>query len=127
MEFSRRILLVEDETFIRMFLTCAFRDAGFTVIGSETGANALTELETKNFAALVTDIRLGVGPSGWDVAHFARQRRPHMAVIYMTGDSAADWISEGVPTSILMQKPFAMARLVTAVANLLKGDDQLST
>lgn len=41
-----------------------------------------------------------------------------MAVVYMTGDSAADWASEGVPSSVMVQKPFAMAQLITAVSSL---------
>ena len=37
----------------------------------------------------------------------------------MSGDSAADWASAGVPNSIMLTKPFAPAQLVTAVSQLL--------
>ena len=37
----------------------------------------------------------------------------------MTGAAADEWASKGVPNSILLQKPFAPAQLVTAVSNLL--------
>lgn len=37
----------------------------------------------------------------------------------MTGASADDWPSMGVPNSILLTKPFAPAQLVTAVSQLL--------
>jgi hypothetical protein len=37
----------------------------------------------------------------------------------MTGDSADEWASKGVPSSILLTKPFAPAQLVTAVSQLL--------
>lgn len=37
----------------------------------------------------------------------------------MTGAAANDWGSQGVPNSILLQKPFAPAQLVTAVSKLL--------
>jgi hypothetical protein len=37
----------------------------------------------------------------------------------MTGDSAAEWASHGVPKSILLTKPFAPAQLLTAVSQLL--------
>jgi hypothetical protein len=39
----------------------------------------------------------------------------------MTGDSAADWTAEGVPNSILVQKPFAFTQVVTAISTLLNG------
>jgi len=44
-----------------------------------------------------------------------------MAVIYMTGDSAIVWVAEGVPASVMVQKPFAIAQMVTAVSNLLNA------
>lgn len=37
----------------------------------------------------------------------------------MTGAGANDWPSHGVPKSVLLNKPFAPAQIVTAVAQLL--------
>ncbi|MCW1402286.1 hypothetical protein OKA06_08095 [Novosphingobium sp. MW5] len=68
---------------------------------------------------LATDIRLGDGPDGWEVAHYARKKYPDIAVVYMTGDSAAQWSAEGVPNSILLTKPFPEAQLLTAMATLM--------
>ena len=113
------LLLVEDELLIRVSLADALEDAGYAITESASGEDAIAQLERFTFAAVITDIRLGTGPSGWDVARSARQRHPHMAVVYMTGDSAADWTSEGVPSSVMVQKPFAMAQLITAVSSLL--------
>ena len=39
----------------------------------------------------------------------------------MSGNSAADWTSKGVPNSIMLEKPFAPAQLVTAISNLLNS------
>jgi hypothetical protein len=36
----------------------------------------------------------------------------------MTGASADQWAANGVPNSILLEKPFAPAQLVTAVSQL---------
>jgi len=74
-------------------------------------------------AGLVTDIRLGAGPSGWDLARHARQTRPDLPVIYMTGDSAADWPVQGVPRSQVVQKPFAVSQIVTALSTILTEAD----
>lgn len=112
------LLLVEDELLIRVSLADALEDAGYAVTESGSGEDAIAQLERFTFAAVITDIRLGTGPSGWDVARSARQRHPSMAVVYMTGDSAADWASQGVPSSVMVQKPFAMAQLITAVSSL---------
>jgi two-component system, cell cycle response regulator CpdR len=42
-------------------------------------------------------------------------------VVYISGDSAHDWTSRGVPRSMLVQKPLAPAQLITAVATLINA------
>ncbi|WP_346658054.1 response regulator [Bradyrhizobium sp. 157] len=73
----------------------------------------------KNYKALVTDVSLKGSLSGWEVARQIREKVPAFPVVYMTGAAADEWTSQGVPNSILLQKPFAPAQLVTAVSNLL--------
>lgn len=115
------ILLVEDEPLVREMMEVALEDAGFGIHAAEDGASAIAWLNQRadSIAALITDVRLGAGPSGWDVARHARHARPDLPVVYMTGDSGADWAAEGVPKSVLLQKPFAPAQAVTAIATLL--------
>lgn len=59
--------------------------------------------------------------TGWDVGHRARELLPTVPVIYMSGDKASDWASQGVPNSIMLQKPFAVAQATTAVSQLLNA------
>jgi len=116
------LLLVEDEELIAHTLEDALVEGGFEVRTVLDGAQALRHLEEapQSFKALVTDIRLPhVGPNGFELAHRARELTPTIAVIYMSGDSALEWASQGVPKSVMLQKPFAIAQLVTAVSNLL--------
>jgi DNA-binding NarL/FixJ family response regulator len=70
----------------------------------------------------VTDISLRGKMGGWEVAQLAREIDPEFPVVYMSGASAADWPSRGVPNSILLAKPFAPAQFVTAVSNLLNSE-----
>jgi CheY-like chemotaxis protein len=58
---------------------------------------------------------------GWAVARAAREIEPEFPVVYMTGAAANEWGSKGVPNSILLNKPFAPAQLVTAVSQLLNA------
>ena len=85
------------------------------------GAEAIAALDEKNnkLAGLITDIRMGGGITGWDVARHARELAPTFPVVYMSGDSAGDWAAQGVPNSAILQKPFAVAQLVTAISHLL--------
>ena len=80
----------------------------------------LERQETGSIRAPVTDIKLGPSsPSGWEVARRAREVHPDIPVVYVTGDSANDWSSQGVPNSVLITKPFAPAQIVTAVSQLI--------
>jgi DNA-binding NtrC family response regulator len=65
------------------------------------------------------DVRLMGRLSGWDVARRMRKADPTFPVIYMTGAAADQWASQGVPGSILLEKPFAPAQLIAAISQLL--------
>lgn len=81
----------------------------------------LLESEKEKYRALVTDINLLGRLDGWEVARRAREINPELPVVYMTGAAANQWASHGVPNSILLNKPFAPAQLVTAVSQLLNA------
>jgi CheY-like chemotaxis protein len=118
------ILVVEDEPALRQIMVVMLEEAGYAVVSFENGEEAIATLESKisDYLALVTDVRLSRGKhrlTGWDVAQRARELNPELPVIYMTGDSAADWPSHGVPKSVLVTKPFVPSQIITALAQLL--------
>jgi two-component system cell cycle response regulator CpdR len=122
-----RVLLADDEVLIRDLVQEALEEAGFQVEAVSSGAEALAALESDmDLVAVVTDINFGGPPVGWEVAVCARERRPKMAVVYMTGDSEHEWSAHGVPQSTIITKPFAAAQVAVALANLLNASD-LST
>lgn len=115
-----QVLVVEDEPLIWMELEDALRDGGYSPVLSATGEDAVSRLEGANeMRALVTDVNLGAGMPGWDVARHARELFPDMPVVYVTSVSREEWSAQGVPKSILIQKPFAPAQLITAISQLL--------
>lgn len=115
------ILVVEDEALIRMNLIDVLGDGGFTVHESVDGDTAVAEIDScEVLHGLVTDVRLGSEIDGWGVARHARMKFPSIAVVYVTADSANAWSSEGVPNSVVLQKPFADAQLLDAVTSLLR-------
>ncbi len=122
------LLLVEDEPLIQVTLETALADAGFELVACESGGQALEELEANHerIQGLITDIRLGNGPDGWAVAHRAREILPGIPVVYISGDSAAQWSASGVPNSVMISKPFALAQMVTAISTLLNDAGQVA-
>lgn len=94
---------------------------GFEFTSAKTGEEAVTLLKGRlvAYCALVTDINLLGSLTGWEVARAARETDPNLPVVYISGAAAHDWPAQGVPNSIILQKPFALAQLTTAVSQLL--------
>ncbi|MDB5437765.1 MAG: response regulator [Caulobacteraceae bacterium] len=115
------LLLVEDDCIILMVLEDFLAEAGFAVTTAIDGNQALGLLEQscEDFAAVLTDIRLGAGPDGWRVANHTRQLRPDLPVVYMSGDSAHLWAERGVCDSLMLAKPFEPQTLVQTVVGML--------
>ena len=117
------IMVVEDDDAVQGFVEEALVDGGFEPAIAASGEEAVTLLKggLTKYRALVTDINLRGTMGGWEVAKVAREIDPEFPIIYMTGASADEYASHGVPSSILLTKPFAPAQLVTAVSQLLNS------
>lgn len=115
------ILIVEDEFIIQEMVQGALSEGGFETEMIASGEEAITLLQGGNgkYRGLITDIHLQGTLTGWDVAKSARELNPEIPVVYMTGAGADHWPSHGVPNSVLLQKPFAPAQVVTAISQLL--------
>jgi CheY-like chemotaxis protein len=117
------VLYVEDEFLIQELGIAAFDEGGFTVSVHRSGTEAIKALESEgeNVKALVTDIDLGRAPNGWEVAKRARELFPKLPIVYVSGGSAHEWSANGVPGSILVAKPYAVAQLIVAVSTAMLG------
>ncbi|PBB17450.1 response regulator [Mesorhizobium sp. WSM4313] len=118
---SGAVLLVEDESIILLDVEHSLTEAGFEVISAYKAVDAIAifDGDPARIAALLTDIRLGDAPSGWEIARHLRSVNHALPVIYMSGDGSDDWASLGVPNSLMITKPFVMAQIITGLATLL--------
>jgi CheY-like chemotaxis protein len=123
------VLVVEDDHLIRSMAEETLSDGGYKLASASSAEQAIELLAGDNsIRALVTDIGLGSDTlTGWDVARRAREAKPEMPIVYMTGDHESDWASQGVPNSVLLAKPFAPAQLLTAVSHLLNAGSASTT
>lgn len=119
------MLLVDDDPTVQEMLGAELSDAGFEIVTAGDGTRALAELDadTTRFGGVITDIRLGRGPDGWDLGRRARELVAGIPVIYITGDSSHEWSSKGVPNSVVIAKPFVPAQIITAIALLINDAD----
>jgi CheY-like chemotaxis protein len=116
-----RVLVVEDEPQVCGLISDLLDEAGYEAhpVASDRGAYAALS-GARGYAGLVVDINLGAGTTGYDVARFARQMRPGIAVLYVSGQaSERSFKAFGVPGSGYMPKPFAPDDLLAALQRLL--------
>ena len=125
---SATILLADDEALLLIEFEGALADAGFLVLAVTSASQAIKLLnsEDSEIAGVVTDIRFGSFPDGWEVARVARENDADMPVVYISGHGLLDWQAMGVANSIMLEKPFPLEKLVTTVSQLLDARPPLA-
>jgi CheY-like chemotaxis protein len=100
------ILVVEDDALVQESVQDALSDGGFETAITSSGEEAVTLLQgdRTRYRALITNVVLLGRLDGWEVAHRAREVKPDIPVIYMTGTAANEWSANGVPNSILFSR-----------------------
>jgi CheY-like chemotaxis protein len=68
--------------------------------------------------ALVTDIELGTGPNGFDVAHRVRTDNPHLPVVFTSGTAWAPQRAEQIALSEFIPMPFRPFEIIEALGRL---------
>jgi PAS domain S-box-containing protein len=115
---GRTVLLVEDEAAVRNTVGRQLETLGHTVITAEAAAMALTLLRSERaIDVLLTDVVLGSGMNGIDLADAARVVRPGLPVIFMSGFTAVPEAQQRIRDSgaPLLAKPATLSQLEGAL------------
>lgn len=114
------VVVVDDEWLIRMELSDALSGAGLNVLEVASGEAALALLPANHpVRILVTDIRLGAGIDGWDVADAYCAQYPKLPVIYASGN--APLAHRQVAGSVFLTKPVRIPELLSTAEQMLSG------
>ena len=116
--FSPRILLAEDDSAMRSYLTRALEQAGYVVDAVDRGTEALPLLERHRYDLLLSDI---VMPEmdGIELAQKCNAVSPRTKVMFITGFAAvALRASADQPRAKVLSKPFHLRDLVMEVDRL---------
>ncbi|MEO6279269.1 PAS domain S-box protein [Roseateles sp.] len=119
-----RVMMVEDDTEVRAVAQRFLEMLGCRVTVSGSGEQALLTLTPgAPFDLLLTDIALGSGMRGTELARLAQERLPGLAILLMSGFSAEllDADRDSPPTWELLPKPYSRAELASAIARALSG------
>lgn len=102
-----RVLLVEDETLIVELMAEVLTEHGFEVEVATDAAAALAHLAAdRDVDVLFTDVNLGDGMDGAELARQARALRPELPVVYASGRHTAATIASRVSHSLFLNKPY---------------------
>ena len=80
-----KILIVDDDKFIRTTLDSTLANSGFDISGSVSTAKdalAINALDPADVALL--DLDLGIGPTGFDIAQALRRTSPQIGIVFLT-------------------------------------------
>jgi CheY-like chemotaxis protein len=106
---AMKVLVVEDDPFVREMAVAGLEDAGYEFIEAGSGGEALELLQAGIVVdALLTDVRLP-GANGWAVAWAYRERFPDLPVLYVTGYAER---MQPVPGGIIISKPYRLAQVI---------------
>ncbi len=117
-----RVLLVEDDAEVREVAQHFLAHLGCTFRICASAEEALPLLTPEaGVELLISDIALGAGMRGTELARVAQQRQPALAVLLMSGFSAEllDADRESPADWELLPKPYSRSQLAQAIASVL--------
>ncbi|CAM3952742.1 PAS domain S-box protein [Roseateles saccharophilus] len=119
-----KVLMVEDDTEVRSVAWHFLGMLGCEVTSCASGEQALLLLVPgAGFQLLLTDIALGSGMRGTELARLAQARLPGLPILLMSGFSAEllDADRDSPPGWELLQKPYSRGELAQAISRALSA------
>ncbi|EIK54556.1 sensory box histidine kinase/response regulator [Stutzerimonas stutzeri TS44] len=118
------VLVVEDDPAVRLLVLDALEMLGYQALEAAEGSAAVALLESdQRIDLLVTDVGLP-GMNGRQLADIARQPRPQLPVLFMTGyaerAASSGFLDSGMD---MISKPFTIDQLAQQIRAMLAGDD----
>lgn len=119
------VLVVEDESEVRRVATAFLRTLGYTTYEASDAAQALQQLaEHADIDLLFSDIVLGGEMTGFELAGKARERYPHLPVLFTSGYeyAAMDIDTHAFAAFEMVRKPYRREQLGAAIRRVLDSD-----
>jgi DNA-binding NtrC family response regulator len=110
-----RILIVDDDSDLRLTLCEFLQSRNFIVSSARNGSEAITLIQSKRhaFDIIFTDLMMAPGPDGMEVLKVAKQLNPLSCVVVMTGYSSIGTAIESIRSGAFdyLTKPFKLAEI----------------
>ncbi len=118
---KRVVLVVEDETVVRMNAVAIVEGSGFEAVTARNAEEAIEALETRNdIQAVFTDIQMPGQMDGLKLAQVIRDRWPPVALLVTSGKRTI--IESELPHGgRFLPKPYLPSQIEAALHQLLQG------
>jgi PAS domain S-box-containing protein len=116
------VLVLDDEPSVRMLIVDALEELGYAAIEASDGQSGLEVVRSPaRIDLLITDVGLPGGMNGRQVADAARQIRPQLKVLFITGYADTALVGPGQLDRGMhvMTKPFALESLALRIQSVI--------
>ncbi len=122
---GKRVLVIDDEPTVRLLIVDTLDELGYACEEAGDGPSALRILDTSlKIDLLITDVGLPGGMNGRQIAERARQLRPDLKIMFITGYAENAVLNHGhIERGMqVLTKPFAVSDLTARVERLLREE-----
>lgn len=118
---GKRVLVVDDDEWVRELLVSTLLDAGYHVSTASSAEEALAKLYSASFDLVLSDVKMP-GMDGITLSRFLSTAYPHLPVVLVTGQGDSDLaraaLQQGAADFIL--KPLSIHAIPVVVASNLE-------
>ena len=122
--FGETVLVVDDDATVRLLIAEVLAENHYRLLEAADGPSALKVLEARQqrIDLMVTDVGLPGGMNGRQLADAARQLRPELKILFITGYAENAVVGNGhlEPGMAVLAKPFAMSSFANKVREILE-------
>jgi CheY-like chemotaxis protein len=118
------VLVIDDEPTIRMLISEVLEEHGYAVVEASDGPSGMRILQSAaRIDLLITDVGLPNGMNGRQIAEAARQTRPGLKVLFITGYAENAVVGNGHLDKgmLVIAKPFEMGVLARKIREIVEG------
>lgn len=118
---SPRILVVDDEEYVRDILRDVLKKEGCEAVVARNGYQALSFFEKQQFDAVFTDVGMP-GMNGWELSRAVRQRNANVPIAIITGWGEAVGSQERQAAQVdwVLTKPFDTTQIADLADKVLR-------
>lgn len=122
MEFSLRVMVVDDEPLVRGLLTEVLKSVGYEVAAAATSAEARVLAKSFDPDVAILDVDLGEGPTGFDLELGLRHSNPQLAIIFLSNIPSSKLVGvspKSIPktASYLLKSSMGDSRVLSEAIN----------